>query len=218
MSVEVLLLVVIAGLTLLAYMIAINAHGPTRLGISYLLATLMLAGTVWVVVQHVNAGLDIKRRQELEALGQKNQVLSEQLADQEREGAVEQRRRAVAAKLSGVVSEGKTLSSRMVRVDMQDRSVDFDGLVGRAVVAIKSADELKDEYEKIKSPDRLFPDAAASIEEALKLLKDAAHYYRSFYSSEDADQEELRARIMRQKARSASDLFEKAGSQLSVLK
>jgi hypothetical protein len=197
-------------------MIAINAHGPTRLGISYLLATLMLAGTVWVVVQHVNAGLDVKRRQELERLGQEKDALSKQLHDQEREGAVEQRKSAIAAKLGGVITEGSTLASRMARVDLQDRSVDFDGLVGRAVMAIRSADELKDEYGKIQSPDRVFPDAAASVEEALKLLKDAAHYYRSFYSSEDADQEDLRARIMRQKARSASDLFTKASTQLAA--
>ena len=47
MSIEILLLGIACSMTLLAYMIAINAHGTTRLSLSYFLATLMLAGNVW---------------------------------------------------------------------------------------------------------------------------------------------------------------------------
>ena len=64
MGVEVYLLCSFVGLTLLAYMVAINSHGPTRLSVSYLIATLMLAGTVWAIVQHVNTGLDERKMEE----------------------------------------------------------------------------------------------------------------------------------------------------------
>ncbi len=218
MSVEVLLLVVIAGLTLLGYMVAINAHGPTRLGISYLLATLMLAGTVWVVVQYMNAGQDVRHRQQLERLSREKQRAEQRLAQQQNAAEDQKERAAMAAKLSGIITEGTTLAARIRSADLQDRSVDYDGLVGRAIVAIRKADETKESFEKLPSPQSEFPEVAGTIEEALKQLKDASHYYRSYYSSEDSDQEELRERIMRQKARSAADLFRKATSQLAAAK
>lgn len=216
MSVEVLLLIVLAGLTLLAYMIAINAHGPTRLGISYLLATLMLAGTVWVVVNYVYTGKNQQYNKQLEQLGKEKQMLNEKLQEKQSGDETERRKTQLAAELTAVITEGGTQAAAILRTDLQDRSVDFDGLVGRAVVAIRNADELKKKFEDIRMPDRTFPTASGSVEEGLKQLKDAAHYYRSFYSSEDSDQEELRARIMRQKARSAADLFQKAGKELAA--
>jgi hypothetical protein len=56
MGTEVLLLIVLGALTLIAYIIALNSHGPVHLAISYLLATSILIATVWVTVQYVNSG------------------------------------------------------------------------------------------------------------------------------------------------------------------
>ena len=44
---------------------------------------------------------------------------------------------------------------------------------------------------------------------------EAAYLYRSYYHSEDSDQEELRERIMRQKSRAAGELFDKVKDRLS---
>ena len=52
MSIEILLMAVLAALTVMAYMIAINSRGLWRLVLSFLFATCMLGGTVWVIVEH----------------------------------------------------------------------------------------------------------------------------------------------------------------------
>ncbi len=216
MSVEVLLLIVIAGLTLLAYLVAINAHGPTRLGLSYLIATIMLAGTVWVVVQHVNLGMDSKQRQRLQRLEQENSLIEQQLLDQQDDEQEVRKRAAVAAKLTAVISRASSLASDIASVDLQNRAIDFDGLVGRAVVAVRQADDVVEEFNAIKGEERYFRAATKTIDEALRTLKDAAHYYRSYYRSEDPDQEALRERIMRQKARAAKGLLDTADEQISM--
>jgi len=216
MTIEVLLLINIAGLTLLGYMIAINAHGPTRLGLSYLVATLMLAGTVWVVVQHVNADVGIQHRQEMQLAEQKLQAQEAQLREQAQGSQEQKAQAALAEKLRGVLTKGTSISSRLVSLDLHDRSVDYDILVARASAVVKEADELKAEFEAIPPSSQFFTDAFGTLKEAVQLIKEAAYYYRSFYSSEDSDQEDLRSRIMRQKAKSASELFQKAGNQITT--
>ena len=67
-TVDVLLLAALGGITLLAYMIAINAHGPIRLSLSYLLATCHLAGTVYVTVQYVNSTADRRTAEQIQKL------------------------------------------------------------------------------------------------------------------------------------------------------
>ena len=84
MSIEILLLGILVGITLLGYMIAINSHGPTRLSVSYLIATLILAGTVWAIVQHVNYG-DSKKQQEMYRRLELEKKKAEELAQQESE-------------------------------------------------------------------------------------------------------------------------------------
>jgi len=216
MSTEVLLLIVIAGLTLLAYPIAINAHGPTRLGLSYLIATLMLAGTVWVVVQHVNAGVGMQHRREMKLAEEKLREQEEKLKEQASEGQEQRAKMAFAEKLRAVVTKGATLSSRLAGADLRDRSVDYDALVARATAAVSEADAIKQEFEAIPPSQRFYVDAYESVKEGVQLLKEATYYFRSFYSSEDSDQEDLRSRIMRQKARSAVEVFQKASGQITL--
>lgn len=214
MSVEILLMVNIAGITLLAYMIAINAHGPTRLGISYLLATIMLAGSVWVVVQHVNTGIDSKKVEEIRRLDSEKQLAEERLKSQEEALRKNRERLAITGKINAIITAGTALATTMQSVDLQDRNVDLDGLIARAVSKGKESRDMKDDFEKLKISDRHFDQSLAALKEAIQLVGEAAYYYKSFYYSEDTDQEQLRERIMRQKSRAAREKFQAAAAQL----
>jgi len=215
MSVEVMLLVIIGGLTLLGYMVAINAHGTARMSLSYLIATLMLGATVWVVVQYLNSGVAEQRKAEIQRLAKEKDLAEQRLQEEQEAGKGDRERQAMADKMRAVIAKASPLASRMTAMDMQDRSVDFDGLVARAVALGKEVDEVRQEFEAMTGPQSVFAEATATVKEAMQVLKEAAYYCRLFYQSEDSDQEDLRARIMRQKARSASDLFQKATGQLT---
>ncbi|HON11100.1 MAG TPA: hypothetical protein PLE24_09550 [Chitinispirillaceae bacterium] len=215
MTVEVLLLAVACGITLLAYMIAINAHGPTRLSLSYFIATVMLAGTVWGIVKYVNTDLDAKKMEEFKRLEAEKRIAEERIQSQEEALRANKEKTNYITRINSIISMGTGYASSMVSADLQDRSIDLDALIRRAVEARKNTDQLKSDFEKVAASDSLFPGPTPLIKEAMGLLSEAAYYYRSYYYSEDSEQENLREKILRQKARAAYDKFQQANALIA---
>ncbi len=221
MSVDILLLAVMAGITLLAYMVAINSHGPTRLSISYLIATVILAGTVWMTVQYVNNGQNAKNREELARLEMEKEKAVDQMQSREQQYQtaikVSKERLDLAARLTTIITNGTALATQLTTYDMHDQALELDGLVGRASDAKRKCDEIEADFGKIAITDNAFADCAAHIKDGLASLAEAAQYAVLFYKAEDTAQEELRERIMRQKAGSARDSFQKASALLATI-
>lgn len=215
MTTEVLFLAIACGMTMLGYMIAINAHGPTRLSLSYLMATIMLAGTVWGIVQYVNSDLDAKKAEQFKRIETEKQIAENRAQTQEDALKQNRERMAVATKLTAVISSGSAMASTMINIDLQDRDAELEVLMARAGEMKKKTDELKTTFEKIGILDTSFNEVTPLIKEAVQAVVEAGYYYRSFYYSEDSEQEELRARVLRQKARTAYDKFQKATAALS---
>jgi hypothetical protein len=215
MSLEILLLGVFVGLTLLAYMVAINAHGPVRLGLSYLIATAMLAGTVWAIVQHVNTKINNQKVEEIKRLEMEKDRAEQKAVTQERALIENKGRLAFAAKLNAVITKGTSLSSTMTNLNLQDGSVDLDGLMGRANEMTRQTGDFRQDFEKVRASDTMYTESMNLIGTAAQLLTEAAYYYRSYYHSEDSDQEQVRERMMRQKAREAGDKLQKASSMIA---
>lgn len=216
MSVEVLLLALACGMTILAYMIAINAHGPTRLSLSYLMATVMLAGTVWGIVQYVNTDLDARKIAEIKRLETEQKKAEARIQSQEEALRANKQRMTFSGKINTIVTTGTGLASSMINVDLQDRGSDLEILMGRASTMKKKTDELKNNFEKLKTSDSFFSEPMNHLKEAMKTLSEAAYYYRSFYYSEDSEQEHLRERIMRKKARAAYSSFQKVSGIIAT--
>ncbi len=219
MTTEVLLLIVLGALTLVAYIVALNSHGPTRLAISYLLATSILIATVWVTVQYVNSGDNRRKMEEYKKLESEKLKVEEQMQSQQAAMQLAIRenkeRIAVAGKFNGIIAKGAGLSATMMNLNLRDLSQELDVLLGRASDAKKKAEELSVEFEKMKVTDTLFLQTQTLIKEAVKQLTEAAQYYYLYYRAEDSAQEELRERIMRQKATEAHDLLQKASSLIA---
>jgi hypothetical protein len=216
MSTDILLLAVLGGITILAYMVAINAHGPTRLSISYLLATFMLAGTVWAVVQYVNAGQDRLQMAEFQRLQMEKQQVEARAASQEQTIQDSRRRLTYAGRLNAVINQATGLATTMINADLRDYSAELDVLVGRAQTAQRKAEELSAEFEKLKADERYFPQGVQLTGEAFKDLVEAAKYYTQYFRAEDSAQEDLRNRLMRQKSRDALEKLKRATSLIAA--
>jgi hypothetical protein len=218
MSVDIMLLTLLCGMTLIAYMIAINAHGPVRLSLSYLLATILLATNVWAIVQHVNIGIDSIKTEELKKLeAEKKQVEERVVSQQEALKANEEalkankERMAFSSRLNVIITTGTTYATSLTNLDLQDRTAELETLLGRANATKKKIEEAKTEFEKLSTNDVFFTEPITLIKDGIQLLIEAAQYYQQYYYSEDSDQETLRERVMRQKARNAVEKFQKAG-------
>jgi hypothetical protein len=221
MSVEILLLLVLAAVTLLAYMIAINSHGSARLAFSYLIATVILAGCVWATVQYVNSDQNAKKMEEFKRLESEKQKAEDQMKSQEQVYTAAMRqnkvRMAVATRLHDVLSNATGLATLMINTDLRDMSSDLDAMLARSVDTKRRCDQALADFDKTKVTDTLFTESASLIKEGLKQLADASQYYYLYFKAEDSAQEELRERIMRQKARIASETLQKATSLITSL-
>jgi hypothetical protein len=215
MTIEVLLLALTCGMTILAYMIAINAHGPTRLSLSYLMATVMLAGTVWGIVQYVNTDLDARKMEQLKRLESEKRMAEARIQSQEEALKANKARMNFSASLNKIITMGTGFASTMINIDLQDRGVDLEVLMGRASAMKKKTDELKNEFEKLSSPDTFFNESMSLLKESVQSLCEAAYYYRSFYYSDDSEQEHVRERVMRKKARAAYNSFQKVSTLIA---
>jgi len=221
MSVEILLLVLLAAMTLLAYMVAINSHGTTRLAFSYLIATVILAGSVWATVQYVNTDINAKKMEEFKRLESEKQKAEDQMRSQEQQYSAAMRlskeHLAVAARLHDVLTNTTGLATMMVNANLHDMSYDLDALVARSIDTKRRCDQALEDFGKMKIADTLFSDAISLIKEGLKTLAEASKYYYLYFKAEDSAQEELRERIMHQKARIASETLQKASSLITSL-
>lgn len=216
MNTEILLLALACGMTLLAYMVAINAHGPTRLSLSYLLATVMLAGTVWCIVQYVNIGVDSKKIEVLNKLEQEKRLAEEKALSNEEQLRANKDRMAKIAHLNKVISIGSGYATSLISVNLQDASLELDGLLARTSEMKKKIDDLNTEFLSVPVQDVFFTESMTMLNDAMKLLTEAATYYRLYYQAVDSTQELNREKVLRQKARDAYELFQKAGTKVAV--
>jgi hypothetical protein len=210
MALDVLLIAVLCGLTLIGYMIAINAHGPIRLSLSFFLATLLMAGTVWVIVQHVNQGYDSRESEKFKKLEMEKKQVEERVVSQEEALKINKERMAFAAKLNAIITPAATYSSALASIDLQDKTAELETLLAKANTTQNKIALLKKDFEALSTTDKFFVEPTAQIKDGIQSLSEAAQYFRQYYYSEDADQETLRERTMRQKAKNANEKFEKA--------
>jgi len=205
-----MLLTMMCGLTLIAYMIAINAQGPVRMSLSYLLATVLLAANVWAIVQHVNIGLDSIKTEELRRLEAEKRKVEERVLSQEEALKTNKDRMSFVAKLNTIITTGTAYGTSMMNIDLQDRNAELETLLGRAGDTKKKVEDLRGEFEKLSTADNFFAEPLTLIKDGLQLLTEAAQYYQQYYYSDDSDQEALRERVMRQKASNANEKFQRA--------
>lgn len=218
MSIEILLLGIACSMTLLAYMIAINAHGTTRLSLSYFLATLMLAGNVWGVIHYVNIDQNNHKMQELKRLEAENRLAEEKILEQQRSLKNKEKEIGMVALFNPVIATGTGLASSMINANFQDETLEVDALIGRAIDCRKKVEKLKEEYKNIQFSDSFLPNARQEVDSALQFLGEAALSYRNYYNAEDTHQELMRERLVRKKAKLAYQKFKTASDLISALK
>jgi hypothetical protein len=220
-NVQILLLIVLGAITLLAYMIALNAQGPKRLAVSYLIATGLLVVCVWTTIQYVRSGDELKKKEELIRLENEKQKAEEQMHAQEaamNAALTENKERlALAGRIGGIISRGSGLSSSIINTNLGDMNAELETLLSKANETKRKVDDLSAEFDKIVLSDTAFTQVFSIIKDAFKQMHEAVQYYVLYYHAEDSSQEELREKIMRQKATTSHDLLMKAQTLISSI-
>jgi len=210
MSVEVLLMAVLIALTVVAYMIAINARGLWRLMLSFLFASCMLGGTVWVIVEHYNAESRTAMQKERRKFESERQAAEERL--QSKEQALE--RTGSASAVLTLISQANSYASLLTRERLHDPDLSHSQLISRAAQTQQQVESLQNQIKGSAQAINQFPEAAKLIESAMVHLLEACRLYRQYYFSENSAAERTAERLLRQNARNAQDALTKASSSL----
>ncbi|MFW5775358.1 MAG: hypothetical protein ACOCW2_03630, partial [Chitinivibrionales bacterium] len=64
--------------------------------------------------------------------------------------------------------------------------------------------------------DDVFSQSRTMIKDALEQLESASQYYYLYFRSEDSAQEQLREKVMRQRARQAYEALKKASTEIAA--
>jgi hypothetical protein len=181
-----------------------------------ILACVLLAAAVYFT----NKGIGIINRQtithgssRLSDTAGKKQVECRVIA-QEGPLKADSDRTAFAEKLNAIIMSGTACGTAMSNADLQDQNAEVRELLGRAVETKGKIEMVKGEFEKLSTSDTLFTVPLTLVREGLQLLTEAVKNYNRYYYSEDADEEALRERVMREKAAGANELLRKAGDSL----
>jgi len=189
MSTELLLLAVLAALTVVALMIAINSRGKWRATLSSLLAVCMVGGTAWVFTLQYS---------KLAGAGEQGERHTRELEEL-------QRGKDGKASVSSLVAEASGLADVLLNDRMYEPGYSREQLMSRAGEAERRLEALRDECKSSKLALDRYPTVATHLENALAELKAACHVYRNYYSAENTDEEVTTERLLRQKAKAAKD-------------
>ena len=209
MGTETLFLALLVFLTVIAYMIAINAHGVWRLTLSFLLATCMLGGTVWAIILQYSTTTKtavLVERRRLEA--ERKEFM------QDKEQALAKEQMGNAARASQLVAQAKNLAASLQAEALQDPAYTYEQLVARSAASEQRFAALQSEVDAYGQVVALYPDAAKLLTEAMAELKEACKLYRSYYYAENSAAEQARERQMKQRAGKARELLAKADKVL----
>ncbi|MGM0462781.1 MAG: hypothetical protein ACQEQ4_10245 [Fibrobacterota bacterium] len=207
-SAEIIGLIILSSLTIVAYMIAMNANGITRISLSFLMATILLGGTVFTVVQYVNNpvssdGAEVSRAEEAamerELLAQKLQEERREIEKEEEEEQnkkMEERRRE-ARRLISFISDCESLARELNTIQVVDRSRSYSGLVQRAQNYTRRVNSLQERFRDIQENMTYFVSMGTDVRKALDEMERSASFFRSYYTADNSYEEAQREQMLR---------------------
>ncbi len=220
LNVEILLMVILVGITIIGYMIAINAQGTTRMSLSYLLATVLLAGTALVIVQFVNGQTSqILEEEYLTRLASEKEAMEQRLVEsgtaREELQEIELRNDEVL-EVQAIVLDAIEIAEVLATMNMQDYTLTIDQKISKAATIKRQVQALKTKYSTIES--NLVYTQNNSFPQAIEKLVKSSLYCKLYYTAEDSEQEGTREQVMRTNAVAAKRLLNQFNNQLENMK
>jgi cell division protein FtsB len=207
------------GLTIVAFMIAINTHGRLRSILSYSLAMLLFSLTAVVFINHTGVIISVSyRHSQLPSEPVEKGINNQRLLRPTESDTLSPESAQLAIELRSLSAKGIACANSLLNKDLKDESVELETLVGRASETRKRVESIKNEFEKISATDATFKKSVALIQDGIQLLSEAAQLYLQYYYSEDSSQEVTRENLLRQKARKANEQFQEAADLLNFMK
>lgn len=213
---EIISILVLTSVTLLAFMIAINAKGISRISISFLMATVILVMDVFVIVAHINTPTEEDLAKNREKVLSDKMILAKQLEEQKQMIAAknerikieqEKSRNQEVIKISAQLNSLKGIASNLKSVQLHDYTLDYSQLTARAHAMSNKVKRAKADFASLSSELEHFESVVSEINEGITKLEKSVKYYKLYYKANDERQERVREGIIRSSAQEAEKSF-----------
>ncbi|ERP38706.1 hypothetical protein [Chitinivibrio alkaliphilus] len=212
LTAEVIGLILLSSLTILAYMIALNAQGITRISLSFLMATILLGTNVFTVVQYVNNPVAVRsegRDDSAEQAALEREVLAEKLAEQK--AAIEQEaredrerkmeaRQDEAQKILSFITDLEQTARDLQNMRLVEHGMEYGQLTGRASRYAGRVRRHTDAFSRLQQDLSFFVSLGPDVADALKALERSTEAFQRYYTAETSAQEAQRENVMRRSA------------------
>lgn len=200
MTTEMLHLAVLASMTVVAIMVAINSRGRWRATFSSLLAICLLGGTAWVFILQYSI--------KIVPVGRETPHIEPVIA------AAEETFADCEVAIEAIIAQAGELAGELLRERLHHPSFSHAQLVARANDAGRRFEALRDELGARQESLANFPETAKLLEYAMTELSAANHFFHSYYFAENTAAEQSTERLLRQRARNAQDSLMRAARTL----
>lgn len=210
MSTELLLLAVLAAMTGVALMIAINSRGRWRATLSSLMAVCMLGGTIWIFTLQYNMmdAFDAPGDRAERRRGADTQL--DTAPPEITRPSPRQEQPNYAAAIRAIIADASQFADALTKERMLDPLMSHPQLVARADAVEQRFESLRRDFDREPQFTERFPETAKLVSAAMTDLKAATHFYRAFYYAENTDAEISTERLLKQRAKNALDSLNRA--------
>ena len=220
MTQEILSLIILTALTVLGFMSAINAHGVTRISLSYLLATFLLAVNVFAIVQYANSEVSRSREAEYATrLEEERRAMQMQLQGNSVDQELLREREIISdeiLKVETILNSAGQLAEQIASLNLLDYTLTYEQKQARSARFLRTAREYDANYKSLRQ--ELVHVKIASIDEGFQSLLKAAQYSVLYYRAADSAQEAVREGVMRSSAQAATNSFRQSRQSLNRMK
>ncbi len=199
-----LLFVILFAITISAFIIAINSKGSVRISLSFILATVLLIGSVYEVLNYTSKTRLNQQMKQVTSNAEAKEQESEELQAKNYE-----------AFLKSIASRGKKSLNRIKNLDLADESIEMDVYFSRASSTKSKVRALLKELKTQKAPEDGFEQTRKTLEKALNKTMISAKYLNLYFRSNNEEEEETRASYFHSNANVASSLFRKVNDLAS---
>ncbi len=201
-----LLFFAIFALSIIGFLIAINSRGPVRAAFSYVLATALLVGSLFELVNYINEQ-KIRTLQVRQTPVVAPEPAPPPPAPKKEENNKDQE---YAQAIRSTASRAKEITRSLSGLDLQDESVEIETYFAKAAAARNRASELSREFARRPAPEQGFGGARDALTKGLAQTMAAAKYLDLYFKSEDEFEEEKREQAFRASVRQANSFLDQA--------
>lgn len=209
--------VLLFGITVVAFICAINSRGAVKMSFSYVLATALLVLSVYEGVTYVSEqkfSFQMRQVQAVEEARRNSEQARRSSEEAARAAAQEAESRQAISEYSefikAVADRGKEIPRGLRNLNLQDESVEIETFFAKAGTASSRASALARELQTRKSPEGTYEDSRKTLQKAFQRTETAAKYLSLYFKSEDEYEEEERGRIFHSNVDEAISLFDQA--------